>query len=665
MEFLHDGIPQRHLTAVWEKPALPAQLEGTPKHDLANSLLAILAHPNVRSKEDVVRRYDHEVQGGTVVKPLVGVANHGPGDAAVLWPLITQSDGAAPGPGVALGNGICPELGLLDPYNMAWAAVDEAVRNVVAVGADPDRVAILDNFCWGNPNLPDRLGALVRCAQGCHDAAVAYGTPFISGKDSLNNEYTGADGAKHAIPGTILISSLGQVPDVGRTATMDLKQAGSALYLVGQTATELGGSHYALVNELNGGQVPAPQDGAKQLFSAIHAAIQAGELAAVHDCAEGGLAVTLAEMCLAGNVGVHINVDTLPGELTAEAALFAESLSRFVVEVSPAQEEAFKARLAAAGVPASRLGETRPASFQIDAGDQPIINLTISALEEAFRGHLPDREPLATPPQPAGPLSAPVPLLRQPRVLILHANGTNRDREAALACQMAGGAPEIVHVNQLLAGERRLRGYQMLLLPGGFSYGDDLGAGVLWSVDLGHRVWDQVRAFVMANRPVLGICNGFQALVKAGILPGKLREDRQVTLTYNERGHFECRWTYLRPNPACDNVFLKELNDPIYCPVAHGEGRIAIADETTGQKLVEQELIALQYGLSLEATDAYPANPNGSWLGVAGLSNEAGNVLGLMPHPEDHIFSWQHPRRHRGEGGWSGLPLFRSGLRHA
>ena len=225
--FLHNGIPRRRLAAVWSRPAAAAPpLPEPAPGEMGRLLLALLAQPDTRSKEDVVRRYDHEVQGGTVVKPFVGVAGTGPSDAAVLA-LTSRLDSfggsAAPlrpatagGPGtplesagVALAAGINPHYGALDPYAMAWAAVDEAVRNCVAVGADPDRLALLDNFCWGNPNLPDRLGSLVRAAAGCHDAAVAYAAPFVSGKDSLNNEYTGSDGRKHAIPGTLLISALG------------------------------------------------------------------------------------------------------------------------------------------------------------------------------------------------------------------------------------------------------------------------------------------------------------------------------------------------------------------------------------------------------------------------------------------------------------------------
>ena len=179
---------------------------------------------------------------------------------------------------------------------MAWAAVDEAIRNLVAVGADPDQVSILDNFCWGNPNLPDRLGALVRCAQGCYDAAVSFQTPFISGKDSLNNEYTGADGAKHAIPGTLLISAMGIVPDVGKTVTMDLKQAGNFIFVVGDTRAELGGSHFNQVGGRAEGSrtVPKPVKDSLTRMRLLHKAIQAGLVQACHDCSEGGIAVALA-----------------------------------------------------------------------------------------------------------------------------------------------------------------------------------------------------------------------------------------------------------------------------------------------------------------------------------------------------------------------------------
>ena len=217
-----------------------------------------------------------------------------------------------------------------------------------------------------------------------------------------------------------------------------------------------------------------------------------------------------------------------------------------------------------------------------------------------------------------------------PRVLVLHANGTNRDREAALACELAGAQAEIVHVNQLIKGTRNLRDYHMLVVPGGFSYGDDLGAGKLWAVDLQRRLQQDVARFVADGRPVLGICNGFQALVKAGLLPGG--SEYPVTLTYNASSQFECRWVYLQPNSNSSCLFTERLNDPIYCPVAHGEGRLA-ADSATAEALWTEGLVPLTYVEVDGSSAAYPANPNGSVGGIAGLCNRDGNVFGLDATP--------------------------------
>ncbi len=305
MHFVHDGIPRRRLDAVWTPPTgMDTVWSMAQPQDLRAELLGLLAHPNIRSKESVIRRYDHEVQGSTLVKPLVGRANHGPSDAAVLAPFDTTADyrssfgnfsespptaeNMAPIKGVALSVGLCPTYGLLDPYSMAWAAIDEAFRNAVAVGADPDQIAILDNFCWGNPARPDRLGSLVRCSQGCYDAAVAYGAPYISGKDSLNNEFAGPDGQRHPIPGTLLISALGIVPDIQHTITMDLKAADNLLYLVGDTRHELGGSHYALRHQQAGSLVPQPVPNALNRLRALHRAIRADLVQPATICPRAG-----------------------------------------------------------------------------------------------------------------------------------------------------------------------------------------------------------------------------------------------------------------------------------------------------------------------------------------------------------------------------------------
>jgi phosphoribosylformylglycinamidine synthase len=660
IHFLHDGIPQRRLTA----DLIARSAKGAPRApraagDAAADLLALLAHPNIRSKEDIVRLFDHEVKGATAVKPFVGVANHGPSDAAVLLPDPNSSQG------FSLSNGICPQYGERDPYAMAWAAVDEAIRNAVAVGADPDRIAILDNFCWGNPNLPDRLGSLVACAQGCHDAALAYGAPFVSGKDSLNNEYTGADGAKHAIPGTLLISALGIVPDVNATVTMDFKQAGNALYLVGDTRDELGMSHYAGLRpgEYADAIVAQPVPGALARLRALHGAIRAGQVRSCHDCSEGGLAVALAEMCLAGRLGASVGLGGLRADSDDDTVLlFSESACRFIVEVAPEHTAAFEHALA--GTPCVRIGEVVAESAMIvtGLGGGRVIGADIADLERAWRGAIaPTLPPTPRPSAERAPPSVPS-VMPGKRVLILHANGSNRDHDAALAIELAGGQPEIVHVNQLRAGTRRLADFHMLILPGGFSYGDDLGAGVLWALDLRERLGDALREFVAAGRPVLGICNGFQALMKAGFFEAGLIEtgQRAITLTYNERRRFECRWVMLDPDPSSASIFTRGLREPIYCPIAHGEGRLMTRDDETLRGLSARGRIALRY-----QGEGYPHNPNGSAGGIAGLSNAQGNVLGLMPHPENHIFPWQHPRWRRGETGLRGLGLFTNGLRNA
>jgi phosphoribosylformylglycinamidine synthase len=671
VDFLHNGIPQRQMRAVWEASPQPAELNLSEPFDLSDTLLALLKHPNIQSKEAVVRRYDHEVQGGTVVKPLTGVAEHGPSDATVLVPLDTSPSDSTHWPkGVALSVGIAPRYGEIDPYAMAWAAVDEAMRNVVAVGADPDQVALLDNFCWGNPDLPDRLGSLVRCSQGCYDAALAYAAPFISGKDSLNNEYSDAEGRRLTIPGTLLISALAIVPTVQHTVTLDLKQAGNILYVIGETRSELGGSHYILIQDIGGGEAPQPITKPLDRLRALHKAIQAGLVQACHDCSEGGIGVALAEMCIAGRRGADLQLAHIPTEASItrdDVLLFSESIGRFVVEVKPEDAAAFEAQLD--GIAYAHVGQVRDDGMLYIYGSQGTCKLRqpTGELEKAWRGSAPTQTTRPTPrhtSQPAVAMSHTNP----PKVIVLHANGTNRDREAVQACELAGAEAEIVHINQLTRGEKHLLDYHMMVIPGGFSYGDDLGAGALWALDLQYRLGDEMARFVESGRPVLGICNGFQALVKSGFLPGPTFDDsdtRLVTLATNESGQFECRWVYLRPNTNSPCLFTEDLDDLIYCPVAHKEGNFIAHDKVTLEALTAGGLVALTYVKADGSAVGYPGNPNGSQLDIAGICNPNGNVLGLMPHPENHLFPWQYPRWHRNEAGLTGLRLFENGVRHA
>jgi phosphoribosylformylglycinamidine synthase len=388
MHFLHEGRPTVVRNAEWSVANPDRKVGGdSPPHSRVgfaknpqDALHKILSHYSVCSKEWVIRQYDHEVQSCSVIKPLVGVANDGPSDAAVVMPVHGSWTGAG------IGCGINHLLGDLDPYWMAAAAIDEAVRNVVAVGADPSRTAILDNFCWGNVNDPAVLGALVRTAEACRDVAVAFGTPFISGKDSLNNTYAGKDGTRRDIPHTLLVSALGFVSDVRRCVTMDLKEPGNHLYLVGATKDEMGGSHYHLVMGRAGGNVPRVDlQLAPKIFQAIHAAITSSLVRSCHDLSEGGLAVAVAEMAFAGGVGV--DVTKLPGDLSDEVKLFSESCSRFIVEVKPESAVSFEALFAGQGLPVAKIGMTvaEPRVRIAGAGGEWLVWAKLAELKESWQ----------------------------------------------------------------------------------------------------------------------------------------------------------------------------------------------------------------------------------------------------------------------------------------
>jgi len=338
MEFLHQGRPQVTREAVWEQPQY-AEPDFACPSDLGGALLKILGSWNVCSKEWVIRQYDHEVQGTSVLKPLVGKDNDGPGDAAIIRPILGSEMG------VIISNGINPRYGEIDPYWMAASAIDEALRQIVAVGGNLRKVALLDNFSWGNTSQPDMLGALVRAAQACYDMATIYETPFISGKDSLHNEFE-FEGKTISIPHTLLISAVGVMEDVNRAVSMDFKRAGDLVYIVGTTQNELGGSEYFRTHGLIGNSVPKvnPHQG-KELMYRLSTATEMGLVRACHDCSEGGIGVAIAEMAFAGGLGATIYLKSVPlGEPIDrnDFILFSESNSRFLVEVAPESKDEFE-----------------------------------------------------------------------------------------------------------------------------------------------------------------------------------------------------------------------------------------------------------------------------------------------------------------------------------
>jgi phosphoribosylformylglycinamidine synthase len=388
MGFLHGGCPRRRMEATYREPAgepspatPPAAL---PPAELGALLLEMLADPTVASKQAVTGSYDHEVRGGTLVRPWCGPGGDGSSDGVALVPL-----GCWDGPGAfALAVGINPAYGA-DPYRMALSAIDEVFRNLVAVGADPDRVALLDNFCWGNPTFPDRLGSLVRAAQGCHDGAIAYGAPFVSGKDSLYNEFDG-----RPIPPTLLITGLGHVPDRRHVVGAVPRADGGALYLVGETRAELGGSLLHRLLGRPGGDVPdLPSPSPLDSYRALHRAMRAGLVVAAHDPSEGGLGVALAELAIAGRVGIDAVVPATTGAaagavaLEPGEALFSESNGRLVVQVAAGAAEAFEAAMVDA--PVARVGRVTAAEagLRVAVGTgRPTLQLGLGPLVAAFTG---------------------------------------------------------------------------------------------------------------------------------------------------------------------------------------------------------------------------------------------------------------------------------------
>jgi phosphoribosylformylglycinamidine synthase subunit PurSL len=358
LDFLHDGLPRMELVGRWKPPVHeePApELQG----DLTGTLMDLMGRWNVCSKERLIRQYDHEVQAGTVIKPLVGACNDGPGDAAVLRPVLDSFRG------IAVGCGIAPRYSDIDTYWMMAAVIDEAVRNIMAAGADPDHMAGLDNFCWCDPvqseKTPDgeyKLAQLVRANEALYDVTTVYRIPCISGKDSMKNDYQ-IGSTKISIPPTVLFSAIGIVPDVRLAVTPDFKRGRDAVYVLGETRDETGGSEYYAALGFVGNKVPKVVDPAAaiRMYRALHHAMAESLVASCHDVSDGGLGVALAECAFSGGLGVRVSLAGLcrQGVERDDVALFSESPCRFVVTVRPDRTSRFEEVMA--GFPLARVGE--------------------------------------------------------------------------------------------------------------------------------------------------------------------------------------------------------------------------------------------------------------------------------------------------------------------
>jgi len=391
LEFLHDGLPRKELASKWTPPDHPAP-DLAPPANLREPLLKMLARLNICSAEYVVRQFDHEVQGGSVIKPLAGAGQDVHTDAVVIKPLLSSKRG------VALTSALFPQYGDIDPYLMAAAAIDHAVRSLVTVGADPNRIALLDNFCWCSSDEPERLGQLKRAAAACYDFALAYNTPFISGKDSMFNDFKGFDGEgkpmKISIPPTLLISGIGIVEDVTICVTPDLKFPGDAIYVLGMTRAEMGASEYwAMRGEDERGErwigknAPTVDAGTSaKVYAALAKAIRGGLVSASACAGLGGLGVAVARMVMAGRLGAEIDLKAAPREDNLERddfILFSESTGRVVVSVARDNSRKFEALFA--GLPYAKIGQVTGGDALVIKGARGEASVRIADMLAAYK----------------------------------------------------------------------------------------------------------------------------------------------------------------------------------------------------------------------------------------------------------------------------------------
>ena len=385
--FLHHGLPKMELSARWKKPAR-REIRLSEKSNSDASLLALLSDPNIASKEPLIRQYDHEVQGSSVIKPFAGLLADGPSDGAVIRPRLTSQRG------LTITHGICPRFGDVDTYHMAQCAVDEAFRAHIALGGDPETACALDNFCWPDPVLaelnPDgdyKLAQLVRACKGLRDACLAYGIPLISGKDSMKND-ANLKGKKVSVRPTLLISLMGIIKDVTKAANTDFRQGGDLLYVLGETMGELGGTAYERNQKRPLGKCPELfTQSAFPLYQRLNTCISHRLIESCHDLSDGGFAVALAECSIGGGTGCSVDISRIPGPVNSmedPRILFCETPSRFLVSVAPQNSDQFLQIIG--DNPVAEIGRvTDKKKLQVFRNDREVFTLDCEQLAAAWK----------------------------------------------------------------------------------------------------------------------------------------------------------------------------------------------------------------------------------------------------------------------------------------
>ncbi len=645
MEFLHDGLPPRVMKSARSMTKLKnPTLNALPSLDKV--ALKMLARPSIASTAMISQQYDHEVQGTSVLKPLQGKGRVS-AETTVIQPLPNSQKG------VAVSQALYPSYSEIDAYEMTAASIDTAIRNLVAAGVHPDAIALLDNFCWCSSTEPERLGQLKEAAQACYDLAVAYQAPFISGKDSMFNDFKGFDAQgkpiKISVPPTLLISSLAVIEDVKKVVSLDAKMVGDIVYVLGQTHEELGGSElYRWLAEEKGSETlgtSVPHVDAKknlELYRVYAKAIEAGLVASAIPVTRGGLWTALSKMALGGMLGIDANLSKLPGSAKTDVGiLFSESQGRIVLTVAPENQKRFeklfkKGQFAKVG--------------QITA--DPVLKLKLKKksldvpLRDAYAAYF-STSPTTHPVIPhlgtlTNGFAKKGAKVTKPKVLIVTGYGINCEEETATAFELAGAETQIVHINELIKTPSLLHKSQILAVPGGFSYGDDTGSGNAYAQKLRNNLWPELKKFAKGDHLIIGICNGCQILVNLGLLPAIDEQygQRDVALLHNDSALYTDRWVDLSIEGK--GPWLEGISS-LTVPIAHGEGKFFASPEVLAHLEKTGQVAARYFQGEMCQTFQLPANPNGSAHNIAALTDPTGRVLGLMPHPERSVRFTQLP----------------------
>lgn len=648
VQTITEGIRYDRPAEAIPSPVVPkdARLPEAPPVRIAAEWLALLGHPNLCSREYLYRHYDAEVQANTILRP-------GEADAGVLAPV--------PGSRLAVALAVDgnPLLGLADPWTAGAAAVLEACRNVACVGGEP--AAVTDCLNFGNPEVPRAFWQFREAVKGVGDACRGIGCfaregaplPVVSGNVSFYNQSTGG----RAVAPSPIVACVGVVKDHSRCRSQRFKQAGDAIILVGRRSPDLGGSAYLEAGYQAGRPAVPALDfaAARREIRTVIDLVQAGLPAAVHDIADGGLAVCLSEMAMAleGGVGLGAQI-TIPADcqVTAREFLFGEA-GGFLLAVPPEKLEQARAVLQEGQVYWRVIGQVTQAAVigVADAAGAPVAVIEAALLTRAWQEGLPalmggQEARLAVPPAAAArtgsasdglgdrPSATPVARIdpahrgARPRIAVVQLPGVNCEDESARLLEVFGARAEIFRWTRPAGA---LADYDGYLVPGGFSYQDRVRAGAVAAKDPLLRILQEQAA---RGKPILGICNGCQVLVEAGLVPGLQPGAVEVALAHNRypgRQGYYANWVALEPHPAARSPFVAGLRGSFPLPMAHAEGRFTHEAPGFFDRLAEEGHVALRYAALGGRADS---NPNGALLGVAGLCNGAGNVLGLMPHPE-------------------------------